>query len=113
MAKCKPKNDLPELGKIKKVTKEYIERMFKSFRTLSGAILDHYVDCPKCGNHRCLEFISSGIWRCLYTHCRFTFPEDLIPPSPAMLEACWKYQELMKGIRQIERQLKASGIKLP
>lgn len=55
-----------EERKIKKVVREYIERIFTSLEILQGASNDEYIDCPECGRFRAIEHQGKGFWRCVW-----------------------------------------------
>lgn len=73
-------------GEIKRVIKEYKERVFKSFETRKFSSDDEKIDCPnpKCKSYRSIEFNKSG-WVCLWRICQFRFPKELMPPTPREL----------------------------
>jgi hypothetical protein len=54
--------------------------------------------CPWCGT----EFLQfdhhHGEWQCLVTDCRFTFPEELEPPTPEKFKEYLERKELDKRI---------------
>lgn len=77
---------------IRKVVKEYIERMFKLFRTCKGVTTDEQIDCPKCGKYRGIA-LDRGAWRCLWLDCRYAFPKELTPPTPQQLEKFYRQKE--------------------
>lgn len=67
---------------IKRVIREYIERVFKSFETHKCSLTDELIDCPACGR---LSSIESRT--CLWRDCHFRFPDELLPPTPQELRA--------------------------
>lgn len=72
--------------RVNKAIKEYIERMLISFLTLQGKSDDEYIDCPRCGHGRCLEFKCSK-WHCLYhADCGYVLPSEFFAPGPADLK---------------------------
>lgn len=83
--------------KIKKVVREYIERVFKLFETRWGVTTDEAIDCPQCGRHRGISLTQGG-WRCHWIDCNFTFPKGLTPPTPRELEVFLYQKELEKRI---------------
>ena len=90
---------LPIEQRIKRVVKEYMQRILKLVETCKVAITDDQIDCPKCGRYRCIELRPNG-WMCIWKDCYFTFPKELTPPSPDELRA-WHYrQENEKTIKK-------------
>lgn len=94
---------LPIEERIKRVVKEYMERMFKLFETCKGVSTDSQIDCPDCGRHRGVECCIERGWMCLWGDCYFTFPKELTPPSPDELRD-WYYRQ--KNEKIIKKFLK-------
>ena len=82
---------------IKRVIKEYIERMFELFKTHHGVTTDSQIDCPQCGRYRGIS-LENGRWRCSWMDCIFTLPEEFIPPTPAELEAFYNWERIKEKI---------------
>lgn len=79
---------------IKRVVREYIERMAKQVETGRGHIRDELIDCPQCGSYQSIEYggmVGPGGWQCV--ECFFTFPENLVPPIPENVRVFHKVRE--------------------
>lgn len=91
------------IRRIKKVVKEYMERMFNSFKTLHGASTDEFIECPKCGSWQGLQWYEYGqkvVWRCLTQNCSFILPDEFAPPNPPQLLEFYKRRELETKIKK-------------
>lgn len=81
------------MDKARRVIKEYIKRMAKSYKTKKGVSTDKQIDCPGCGLYRGLEFrgsTSGGKWECLNAFCNYKIPPEIVPPNP------YEFNEIMK-----------------
>jgi len=93
--------------KIKKVIIEYIERMYESFkewgfcpRELNPPI----INCPQRGHQHTIKFDKQRGWRkCDYG---FTFPKNLIPPTPEELDNFFKQKEAEARFNMIDKFFK-------
>jgi len=92
---------------IKKVVREWIERMIDIFKkketatkSISWDVAEERIDCPKCSRDRVVQFDPRrNEWWCLYSNCFFTFSRELTPPGPAELEEYWKRKKLEEKIQ--------------
>lgn len=93
------KKEAEKIKEIKRVIREWIERMFKFFETGECVGMHEHIDCPRCLGVR--EIICwHGIgWKCGRRNCTFTFPRDLTPPSPEELKEDWERKKLEEKIK--------------
>lgn len=90
---------------IKKVVREWMGRMIKAhYETRTSCTSDENIDCPECGKSRAVSFYHDKGWMCVYPDCSFTFPEELMPPTPQQFEEYLNHKELE---RRIEKFLKS------
>jgi len=72
---------------IKKVSEEYIKRVFKKFLSKQSSVSDFFIDCPCCKKFRSMEYNQfRDSWECLMRDCGYTLPKELAPPSPKELK---------------------------
>ncbi len=100
-------------GKIKKVIKEYFERMIKSHTTREGVTTDRNIDCPNpiCRCTRAI-FWSGGLrgyWNKCH-RCGFNFPKELTPPGPEELEEVFEARDKERRTNEIIGKIKELGI---
>ncbi len=82
---------------IKRVVKEYVERIFKSLETRQFSGDDEMIDCPQCGSYRSIECKERG-WTCLWENCPFRFPEELMPPTPGQLRGFYQREKIREMV---------------
>lgn len=102
---------MPKEEKVKKVIKEYFERIIKSHITREGATTDRNIDCPNCGCSRAI-FWSGGLrgyWNKCH-RCEFNFPKELTPPGPEELEEVFKARDKKRRANEIIGKIKELGI---
>lgn len=78
---------------IKRVVREWMERMQKAFKTELSESSDYNIDCPKCGNFRGISFYLDRGWMCRRVHCSLEFPKHLMPPSPKDAKTYFAWKE--------------------
>lgn len=86
-------------GEIKRVVKEYIERVFKSLKTHKFSGDDERIDCPGCKSYRGIELKENG-WICLWRNCPFRFSKELMPPTPGELRAFFNRKKIEERINE-------------
>ena len=102
---------MPNEGKIRKVIKEYFERIIKSHTTREGVTTDKHIDCPKCGCNRAI-FWSGGLrgyWNKCWK-CGFEFPKELTPSGPEELEEVLEAIDKERRANEIIGKIKELGI---
>lgn len=88
--------EMADIENIRRVIREYKKRMLEVFEGRAQAVsTDPQIDCPECGEFRGLV-PNGGNWRCLKRNCRFSFPENLIPPTESKLTE-YLLQEKARG----------------
>lgn len=90
---------------IRKVIREYILRMFRSFKNLEGESTDELIQCPSCRRIMGMECGPNG-WKCIGKDCCYRFPEGMEPPSPRVLRAYYNGSIAFSEIDDLLKSLK-------
>jgi hypothetical protein len=90
---------MEQTEKIKRVVREWMERVRGIHRIGVSSTSDWHIDCPKCDVPRGMDFDhDKKHWRCLWRDCQFTFPRGFEPPSLQEFEAYLDRKALDKRI---------------
>lgn len=89
---------------LRRVVKEWMERMITAYMTKGGCSSDQNMDCPNCKRPRAVSFFHGRGWECVYRDCGFTFPEMCQPPTPEEFEEYLKAKELRGRIEDFLSQ---------
>jgi len=95
------------------VVKEYVERIIKSHKTLTGITTDKHIDCPKCGQYRTIIWTGrrKGYWQSC-SSCGFVFPEGSAPPGPEEVEEFLRKNDEEKRIKTIAQVIQGLDINI-
>ncbi len=102
---------MPKEEKVKKVIKEYFERIIKSHITREGVTTDKNIDCPNCGCSRAIFWSGGqrGYWNKCH-QCGFNFPKELTPSGPEELEEILEIKDKERRRNEVVRTIQELGI---
>jgi|GEM_PF-1568964 len=83
---------------IKKVVREWMERMRRAYETRQSGSSDYDIDCPVCGGCRDISYYPDKGWQNTNRDCSFTFPGHLMPPTPDEFRAYLEHEGLQQRI---------------